>query len=91
MARRRWRDDDAQPRYSWYEPLKEPDAIRRAVRFVLGRPGVVLTSSSDATILRHILDAANDAGSAPSAAELQVDVAQFAMQPLFVRGVSDSI
>src|SRR5215475_11760582 len=25
VARRRWQDDDTQRRFSWYEPLKEPD------------------------------------------------------------------
>ena len=90
VARRRWQDD-TQRHFSWYEPLREPDAIRRAVRFVLSRPGLFLDSSSDATVLRHILEAANAIATAPSAAELQADVAQFAMQPLFVRGVSDAI
>jgi aryl-alcohol dehydrogenase-like predicted oxidoreductase len=91
VARRRWRDDDQQRRFSWYEPLKDPDAIRRAVRFVLGRPGLFLNSSSDATILRHILDAANDAAPVPSGAALEGDVSRFGVEPLFVRGVSDGI
>jgi aryl-alcohol dehydrogenase-like predicted oxidoreductase len=91
VARRRWRDDDPQRRFSWYEPLKDPDAIRRAVRFVLGRPGLFLNSSSDATILRHILDATNDAAAVPSGAALEGDVSRFGVEPLFVRGVSDAI
>jgi aryl-alcohol dehydrogenase-like predicted oxidoreductase len=91
VARRRWQDDDTQRRFSWYEPLKEPDAIRRAVQFVLSRPGLFLNSSSDATILRHILDAANVIGAKPADADLDADVARFAMEPLFVRGISDSI
>ncbi len=90
VARRRWQDD-TQRRFSWYEPLKDADAIRRAVHFVLGRPGLFLNSSSDATLLPHILDAAAAVSDTPQAAELAVDVERFAMQPLFVRGVSDSI
>ncbi|HXQ24394.1 MAG TPA: aldo/keto reductase [Candidatus Acidoferrales bacterium] len=90
VARRRW-EDDTQRRFSWYEPLREPDAIRRAVHFTLSRPGLFLNSSSDATILRHILDAVKEIGAAPSSVELEADVTRFAMQPLFVRGVSDSI
>jgi aryl-alcohol dehydrogenase-like predicted oxidoreductase len=94
VARRRWQDD-TQRRFSWYEPLTEPAAIRHAVHFVLSRPGLFLNSSSDATILRQILDAAAAATRAPAgpelAAALQADVARFAMQPLFVRGVSDAI
>jgi aryl-alcohol dehydrogenase-like predicted oxidoreductase len=89
VARRRWQDD-TQRRFSWYEPLREPDAIRRAVHFVLSRPGLFLNSSSDATILRLILDAAATI-SAPSSAELEADVSHFGMQPLFERGISDSI
>ncbi len=90
VARRRWQDD-AQRRFSWYEPLKDPGAIRRAVHFVLARPGVFLNSSSDATLLSRILDAALEGAVPPSASDLQADVMRFAMQPLFVRGVSDSI
>ena len=39
IARRRWQGEDG-PRYSWYEPLRDPAAIRRAVRYVLVRPGL---------------------------------------------------
>jgi hypothetical protein len=90
VARRRWQDD-TQPRFSWYEPLREPDAIGRAVHFVLSRSGLFLNSSSDATLLRLILDAATEASSAPLPAELEADVTRHAMQPLFVWGGSDSI
>jgi len=91
VARRRWRDDDPQRRFSWYEPLRDPAASRRAVHFTLSRPGLFLNSSSDATLLRQILDAAREATSAPAAAEMTADVTRFEMQPLFVRGVSDAI
>jgi aryl-alcohol dehydrogenase-like predicted oxidoreductase len=90
VARRRWQDD-TQRRFSWYEPLQEPGAIRRAVHFALSRSGLFLNSSSDATLLRPILNAAAEIGAAPSGTELEADVARFAMQPLFVRGISDSI
>ena len=90
VARRRWQDDTTR-RFSWYEPLKEPEPIRRAVHFVLSRPGLFLNTSSDATILRTILDAATRTAEAPARAALEADVASYAMAPLFVRGVSDSI
>jgi aryl-alcohol dehydrogenase-like predicted oxidoreductase len=90
IARRRWQDDSGK-RFSWYEPLRDGDAIRRAVHFALARPGFFLNSSSDATLLRSILDAANEVAVAPTAQQLQADVTRFAMEPLFVRGVSDSI
>jgi aryl-alcohol dehydrogenase-like predicted oxidoreductase len=90
VARRRWQDNPER-RFSWYEPLRDADAIRRAVHFVLGRPGIFLNSSSDATILRATLDAANQVAAVPPAADLRADIARFAIEPLFVRGVSDAI
>ena len=90
VARRRWRDS-SEPHFSWYEPLRDADAIRRAVHFVLARAGLFLNSSSDATLLRTILQAANETATSPSPAALESDVARFAMEPLFVRGVSDAI
>ncbi len=90
IARRRWQGE-GQRRFSWYEPLTDVAAIRRAVHFVLVRPGLFLNSSSDATLLPHILAAAAGPVVAPPADALAADVARFEMQPLFVRGVSDAI
>jgi aryl-alcohol dehydrogenase-like predicted oxidoreductase len=90
VARRRWQNGDG-PKFSWYEPLRDRDAIRRGVHFVLSRPGLFLNSSSDATILRDILNAASEKPTAPARAEMEADVARYAMQPLFIPGVSDSI
>jgi aryl-alcohol dehydrogenase-like predicted oxidoreductase len=90
VARRRWQGD-GQRRYSWYEPLRDADAIRRAVHFVLGRPGLFLNSSSDASLLDSILEASSEVKEPPPAAELAADVARFEMQPLFVPGVRDTI
>ena len=56
VARRRWQNGDG-PKFSWYEPLRDRDPLRRAVHFVLSRPGLFLNSSSDATLLHDILDA----------------------------------
>jgi aryl-alcohol dehydrogenase-like predicted oxidoreductase len=90
VARRRWQNGDG-PKFSWYEPLRDRDAIRRGVHFVLSRPGLFLNSSSDATILRDLLDAASEKPTAPARAEMEADVARYAMQPLFIPGVSDTI
>jgi aryl-alcohol dehydrogenase-like predicted oxidoreductase len=90
IARRRWRDD-AQRRHSWYEPITEPGAIRRAVHFVLARPGLFLNSSSDATLLRLVLEAASERVEPPAPHALEADVARLGLAPLFVRGVSDAI
>jgi aryl-alcohol dehydrogenase-like predicted oxidoreductase len=89
-ARRRWQNGD-QRKFSWYEPLRDRDALRRAVHFVLSRPGLFLNTSSDTTILRDVLDAASDAPKQPARSELEADVAHYAMEPLFIPGVSDRI
>jgi aryl-alcohol dehydrogenase-like predicted oxidoreductase len=90
VARRRW-PDDSQRRFSWYEPLRDPDAIGRAVHFVLSRPGLFLNTSSDATLLRPILDAAREIADPPPTADLEADVARFAMRPLFLPGEAETI
>ena len=84
IARRRWGDTDG-PRYSWYEPLRDQPALDRAVRYVLANDQLFLNSSSDATLLRPILEAASAAEErgAPDAAELERDIDALAVQPLF--------
>ncbi|MDB5107378.1 MAG: Aldo/keto reductase [Candidatus Binatus sp.] len=98
VARRRWqegvdRDFSFLPagRHSWYEPLRDREAIRRAVHFVMARPGLFLNTSSDATLLRDILAAANEPASLPARDQMELDVARYAMEPLFIPGVSDTI
>jgi aryl-alcohol dehydrogenase-like predicted oxidoreductase len=90
VARRRWQDD-SQRKFSWYEPLRDRDAIRRAAHFVLSRPGLFLNTSSDATILRTILEVASETPTEPARAQMEADIAHFAMEPLFIPGVSDTI
>lgn len=94
IARRRWREDDPAPRYSWYEPIREKDALRRAVFWTLARPGVFLNTSSDATLLRPTLDAAREFSARQAEtleSELAADAEGLDMEPLFVRGVTDTI
>jgi aryl-alcohol dehydrogenase-like predicted oxidoreductase len=91
IARRRWEADDTSPRYSWYEPLRDPEAIGRAVHFVLRQPGLFLNTSSDATLLRTVLEAAADVtsdhrGADASTNDLAADVARHGIAPLFVPG-----
>jgi aryl-alcohol dehydrogenase-like predicted oxidoreductase len=83
-ARRRW-TDDSQPHFAWYEPLPAGPPLERAVRYVLGRPGLFLNSSSDARLLPSILEAAESAPAqgVPSDAELDADATELAMRPLF--------
>ena len=91
IARRRWADGDPQRRFSWYEPIRDEPALARAVRWVLRRPGIFLNSSSDASLLPAVIAAASRPGPEPSDAEVLVDARALAIEPLFVRGVSDRI
>lgn len=94
LARRRWQEDDESRHFSWYEPIRDAQALRRAVHWVLARPAIFLNTSSDATLLRMTLEAARDFD--PSAvslleSEVQADVRRLSQEPLFVRGVTDTI
>lgn len=93
VARRRWQDD-SEPHFSWYEPIREPDALARGVRWALACEGAFLITSSDGRLLEPIAEvaAAVGAGSeAPDAAEMSADVVAQNIEPLFVRGVRDGI
>jgi len=90
LARRRWQAD-AGPKFSWYEPLSDADAIRRAVHWVLSRDDVFLNSSSDGRLLESTLLAAKEMIAMPSEAAMRSDAESFVIEPLFVRGVSDAI
>ncbi len=91
VARRRWRDDAAGPRFSWYQPLPAGDALARAVAFVLGRPGLFLNTSSDATLLAATIDAANAAPGLPSDVEMEADLVALDIAPLFDGGALERI
>jgi aryl-alcohol dehydrogenase-like predicted oxidoreductase len=87
IARGRWDRGDGR-RFSWYEPLTDPDAIARAVRFVLADPLLFLNTTSDARLLEHVVAAAQvDAPGAaiapPDESALRGDVAAFGITPLF--------
>ena len=85
VARRRWREAPAR-RFSWYEPLRDPDAIGRAVHYVLGRPGLFLNTTSDARLLPTILEAAADVGGVPTDEAMRADVEAQGIEPLFDGG-----
>ena len=90
VARRRW-DDGAGGHRSWYEPLTDHDAIQRAVRYVLSQPDLFLNTTSDATLLPLILEAAQGELARPLDEEMNRDIAEFGMTPLFDGGVLDRI
>lgn len=82
IARGRW-SDGTTAHFSWYDPLTDPAAIARAVRFVLANPQLFLNTTSDARLLPLIVDAASGDLSAPSDDELRTDVAEHGITPLF--------
>jgi len=83
IARGRWPADYDGQKFSWYEPLDDPEAIGRAVRFVLDQPNFFLNTTSDARKLATIFGAATDGEPAPTQAELDADVSNFSITPLF--------
>jgi aryl-alcohol dehydrogenase-like predicted oxidoreductase len=94
IARRRWRDGDPQKKFSWYEPVRDPEALRRAVQWALARPGIFVNTSSDATLLETCLAAAaafEPSETPASETAMAADVHQLGMEPLFVQGISDTI
>lgn len=94
IARRRWREDDQSRRLSWYEPLRDPDAIGRAVRFVLAEPDLFLNTTSDATLLPLVLDAASRLDQpfeAPTDAELDADIDGHRIEAIFDGGALERI
>jgi aryl-alcohol dehydrogenase-like predicted oxidoreductase len=83
IARGRW-PDSSEGKFSWYEPLTDPAAIARAVRYVLANEQLFLNTTSDATLVPLVLAAA-EAGdlTAPTPGELRDDVDTFGITALF--------
>ena len=90
IARGHW-DDPSAPHHSWYEPLTDSEAIGRAVRYVLSEPDLFLNSTSDASLLQLVLDAAAGSLDRPSDDELAADVEAFDVVPLFDGGMLERI
>ncbi len=82
IARRRWQVE-SEPRFSWYEPLTEPDAIGRAVRYVLADQRVFLITTSDARLVPYVVEAAGGQLVRPTDDELLADNEKFEISPLF--------
>jgi aryl-alcohol dehydrogenase-like predicted oxidoreductase len=91
VARRRWSDADADKRFSWYMPIREPEALQRAVSYVLARPGLFLNTTSDATILAAVFAAAQGELTMPSDEQMRQDAQDLGIEPLFIRDVSDDV
>jgi aryl-alcohol dehydrogenase-like predicted oxidoreductase len=69
---------------TWYEPLRDPVAIDRAVHWVLGRPGVFLNTVGDIAVLPQVLDAADRFRERPPEEAMREVAEQQSMEPLFV-------
>lgn len=91
IARRRWTEADQDKRFSWYRPIRAAPALKRAVHFVLARPGLFLNTSSDATLLRATLEAAAETAVTLDEATMRSDSMALGIEPLFVRGISDEV
>ena len=85
IARGRWAPDTTERKFSWYEPLTDPDAIGRSVRWLLGHPQLFLNSTSAANQLPSVLAAAaSAAGQAPPTDdEMRSDTDTFGITALF--------
>ncbi len=91
IGRRRWPEGYDGRRFSWYEPVTDPDAIGRAVRWVLAHDQLFLNTSSDARLLAPALAAAHDGADPPTDDEMAADARNFGVKPLFDGGALERI
>lgn len=79
-----WADGQEHTASTWYEPLREQEAIDAAVHWVLGRPGVYLNTVGDIHILPLVLDAAERFDDRPTDQQMEALADSWEMAPLFV-------
>ncbi|MDH4168775.1 MAG: aldo/keto reductase [Acidimicrobiia bacterium] len=92
VARRRWPDDHDGPKYSWYQPLEDPEALTRSVHHVLAHPQLFLNTTSDSRLLPVVFQAAADHdGSAPDPVDLDADLVAAEAAPIFDGGALERI
>jgi aryl-alcohol dehydrogenase-like predicted oxidoreductase len=78
-------DGRPQTASTWYEPLTDPADIDIAVHWVLGRPGIFLNTAGDASLLPHVLAAAERFdGERPPDDVVDELVERRSLAPLFV-------
>ena len=83
ISRGAWNEHQPHSAATWYEPLTEQPAIDKAVHWVMGRPGFFLNTVGDIYVLPKVLDAANRFERRPSDQEMQHEVANYGITPLF--------
>lgn len=90
LAVGRWASEQER-RFSWYEPLTDPAAIGRAVRYVLANDDLFLNTSSDARLLGATVEAASGDLSDPGDSAMADDAERFGISPLFAPGELERI
>jgi aryl-alcohol dehydrogenase-like predicted oxidoreductase len=83
IARRPWEGRPKTYNTYFYEPLDSPEAIGKAVHWVLGCPDAFLITPGDMRLLPMVLDAASRFEARPSDAEMAAHTAEFAIRPIF--------
>ena len=85
IARGRWADGEVSGpgKFSWYDPLTDPEPIDRAVRYVLSNEQFFLNTTSDARKLPAIVEAASGDLTAPTPDEMRADIEAEGITPLF--------
>ena len=92
LARRRWLlPVPREQRRSWYEALNEGASIARAVNFVLANEQLFLNSSSDYEQLSRTLAVAAATRLSPTDEEMEADISNHEMAPLFDGGELERI
>ena len=91
IARRRWADSDADKRFSWYKPIRDPEPLKRAIDYTLSRPGLFLNTTSDATLIEQVMRFASEPIEQPTDAQMAADHQEQGVEPLFVRDESDDV
>ncbi len=91
IAARRWQEGDEEKRFSWYRPITDAAAMKRAIDYVLGRANLFINTSSDATLLEPALKCIADPREDIDLELLAQDAERLGIEPLFVRDVSDDV
>jgi aryl-alcohol dehydrogenase-like predicted oxidoreductase len=82
LAKGRWQGDGSHG-VPWYEPIADAGAIRLAVAWTFGRPGIFLNTISDLSLLPLVLDAAESPGTPASDEQMNHLVVDQGLTPLF--------
>jgi len=82
IAKGLWKDEN-RAHSTWYEPLKDEEAITKAVHYVLGISGIFLNTIGDIDLLPKVLSAAANFQAPPPDDEFNRLVQEQGIQPLF--------